>query len=130
MQRYEINGTEVHDIPSLCAAFARAVDGPDGYFGSDLQSFDDCLFGGYGLEAPCEIVWRDHEQSRNAMGCDAMAEWCRSQSPSSREGLEWVDARRVRAEAGEYSLFDLIVETITSVEQRSSRNVRLRLTLA
>lgn len=122
------------DIGLLCAAFAEAVDAPNG-FGKDFQSFDDCLFGGLGLESPCEVIWRDHRKSRAALNCEAMAAWCRKglAAPTQAgmdEGGRWFREALAKAEAGEYSLFDFIVETINSVEERSGGDVQLKLTLA
>ncbi len=62
MKQYFIEGKNIQDIQSMCNAFAKAVNAANGYFGNSLQSFDDCLFGGFGLEAPCEIMWRDSNE--------------------------------------------------------------------
>ena len=68
MRTYQVDGSSVTDVVSLCSAFAQAVDAPKGYFGRDLQSFDDCLFGGFGLVAPCEIVWEHSAVARQQLG--------------------------------------------------------------
>ncbi|NRY59256.1 barstar family protein [Clostridium beijerinckii] len=53
---YVLEGKNIYDLDSFFNEFAKAVNAPNGYFGRDLMQFDDCLFGGFGLEAPCEII--------------------------------------------------------------------------
>lgn len=40
-----------------------------------LQSFDDCLFGGFGLEAPCEIIWINSDFSRDYLNDKMLEEY-------------------------------------------------------
>ena len=137
MTKYLIDGTQIIDSSSLCDEFARAVNAPNGYFGKDLQSFDDCLFGGYGLETPCEIVWQASAVTRGHLGSAALLSHCQKlldesaelETASFKEGKDWVVSSIEKARAGELTLFDVFVDSIRSVEERSQgkRKIVLRL---
>jgi len=63
-------------LDSLFQEFARAVEAPKNYFGKCFNSFDDCLFGGFGLESPCEIIWEESDASKQAMNSKALEAYC------------------------------------------------------
>lgn len=44
------------------------MNGPGGYYGSNLAALDDCLFGGYGQAAPFRLVWQNSAVSVNTPG--------------------------------------------------------------
>ena len=117
----------------MCQAFAKAVNAPNDYFGGDLPGFDDILFGGLGIiEYPCEFVWHDSEIARTNLNCEMLiahcelligdAEW---QMISFENGEETI----IQARDGKYSMFDSIVNMLTSVNRRSSGRISLTLTL-
>lgn len=133
MHTYHIDGKSIRDIDSMCLAFAKAVNAPNDYFGPGLPQFDDILFGGLGiLEYPCEFVWHDSEIARTYLDCEMMvahcellisdAEW---QMVSFENGNETI----AQARNGKYSMFDSIVNMITSVNRRSHGRISLKLTL-
>jgi hypothetical protein len=45
-------------------AVGEAVNGPGGYFGWNLDAFDDCLRGHWGARAPFTLVWHDAAVAR------------------------------------------------------------------
>ena len=53
---YILEGKNIYVLESFLSEFAKMVDAPNGYFGRSLIQFDDCLFCGFVLEAPCEII--------------------------------------------------------------------------
>jgi RNAse (barnase) inhibitor barstar len=122
MREYEIDGRAIHELEDVFTEFAKAVAAPNGYFGADLQSFDDCLFGGCGLEAPCRIVWKHSADSSTALDSAAFVRWCdnrlSSESPEGREH-DWLTERREAAEAGKASLFAEVVSLIQSASDRT-----------
>lgn len=61
---YHLHGAAITDEPSFYTALADALDAPDGYYGRNLDALADCLRGGYGPEAPFELVWHDAGQAR------------------------------------------------------------------
>ncbi|MEU0528750.1 barstar family protein [Streptomyces niveus] len=67
---YVIPGAEVTGLERFWQLIGEAVNGPDGYFGRNLDAFADCLSGGYGTPDDRDFVieWRDHELSRRALG--------------------------------------------------------------
>lgn len=56
---YRIDGRRITDRASLYAALGAALNGPGGYYGSNLDALADCLHGGFGPEPPFTLVWRD-----------------------------------------------------------------------
>ena len=128
MNIYALNGKNITDLQSLFKEFGRAVNAPNGYFGKCMNSFDDCLFGGFGLESPCEIIWNDSEFSKGALNCVALENYCLSVIENSpylhkegfEEGKEWAYATLAAARSGDRTLFDEVVEMIRSVPKRAS----------
>ncbi|MEK4439187.1 ribonuclease inhibitor [Paenibacillus sp. FSL K6-2862] len=57
-KRYEVysfDATYVVDVTSFFCALGEAINGPGGYFGFDLLSLEDCLYGGFGPIPPFTI---------------------------------------------------------------------------
>ena len=127
MNNYIVDGRKIRDVESLCDEFANAVNAPEGYFGKCLESFDDCLFGGFGLESPCTVTWKDSSESKKHMGSQMLAEYCEkilSDCPyiheeRFEEGKEWCLETLKKARSGEKDFYDLVIEKITSVSERS-----------
>lgn len=134
MRRYVISGEHITDVPSLCRAVERAVGGVEGSWGTGLQCFDDRLFGGYGMEHPCELIWERSDISRRALDAQALAAWAERLLAVGAylddSGREWLEQARADGQAGSRALFDEIVEMIQSVETRSGGVCSLRLELA
>jgi len=69
---FRIEGSRVHDIPSLYAELGRVLmPDEDWTLGESLDALDDLLYGGFGAlqgSAPSRVVWTDHEHARNALG--------------------------------------------------------------
>ncbi len=114
-----------------------AVNAPDNYFGKCLQSFDDCLFGGFGLESPCQIIWIDSDYSKQKLDCKMLAEYYQDILEASdylneegfEEGKERVLETIKSARKGEISMYDVIIETINSVSERASWPHKVKLIL-
>ncbi|KJS57387.1 barstar family protein [Streptomyces rubellomurinus] len=66
---YVIDGSGIGSLEEFWDAVGRTI-GVDGYFGRNLDSFADCLRGGYGTpdDGDWVIEWRDHETSRRRLG--------------------------------------------------------------
>lgn len=64
---YVLDGTQVRTLEDFWRLIGGAVNGPGGYFGKNLDSFADCLSGGFGQPDDDDYVveWRDHQASRN-----------------------------------------------------------------
>ncbi|MEV8388401.1 MULTISPECIES: barstar family protein [unclassified Streptomyces] len=67
---YVIDGAEVTGLERFWQVIGEAVNGPGGYFGSNLDALADCLHGGYGTPDDGDFVieWRRHELSRRTLG--------------------------------------------------------------
>jgi hypothetical protein len=65
-----IDGRRIGSLEDFCLVMGEAVNGPGGYFGLNLDAFNDCLSGGFGTPEDGDYVveWHYHEQSRVALG--------------------------------------------------------------
>jgi RNAse (barnase) inhibitor barstar len=63
----EIDGKLIHEPLDFFCLFGEAVNGPGGYFGKCLDSFDDCLFEKFGLEFPSTVVWKDYSETKKLL---------------------------------------------------------------
>jgi RNAse (barnase) inhibitor barstar len=132
-----IDGNDFDDLTGFFCAIGEAVNGPGGYFGATLQGFDDCLFGGFGLEAPCTITWLHSKRSRATLGPRALARQCAESiaaidtDPDAQAfaaGRAALVEMLALAERGERTLFDEIVTLIESVPDRQrGRSIALHL---
>jgi RNAse (barnase) inhibitor barstar len=69
MTVYTIPGERVRSLESFYAVIGEAINGPGGYFGSNLDALADCLSGGFGTpEGGYTIRWEQSAASRQALG--------------------------------------------------------------
>ncbi|SCF26116.1 barstar family protein [Micromonospora mirobrigensis] len=61
---YDLDGRFVTDIEGFYCAIGEAINGPGGYFGCNLDAFDDCLCGKFGARTPFRLVWHDSAVAR------------------------------------------------------------------
>lgn len=61
---YDLDGRFVTDIEGFYCAIGEAINGPGGYFGWNLDALDDCFCGGFGAQAPFQLVWHDAAVAR------------------------------------------------------------------
>jgi len=63
---YRIDGRRITSTTRFYREIGRAVNGPGGYFGSNLDALADCLRGGFGTpeDRPIEFDWEHSETSR------------------------------------------------------------------
>ncbi|GAB3090451.1 barstar family protein [Micromonospora schwarzwaldensis] len=62
---YDLDGRYVTDIEGFYCAVGEAINGPGGYFGCNLDAFDDCLRGRFGASTPFRLVWHDSTVARD-----------------------------------------------------------------
>ena len=137
MKKHIVNGVHIVDFRSMCDAFGTAVSAPNGYFGRDLQTFDDCLFDYVAFVKPCEFVWLDSNIARVVLDYKMLADYCHqamieADKPNSivlPEGRKWITEHLSLANSENKSMFDVVVEFIESVSTRSSGRVEIALTL-
>ncbi|RZI59777.1 MAG: ribonuclease inhibitor [Zymomonas sp.] len=74
-KRSTILGEKIHDIASFYDEVNRVFMHNETWsIGQSLDAFDDMLYGQYGAmsgDGPVEIVWRNIETSRRALGIEA-----------------------------------------------------------
>jgi hypothetical protein len=94
-----LNLEGVEGMESFLCALGEAINGPNGYFGRDLSSLQDCLIGGFGLTAPWTLRVRGGPPSR-VLGAAALLELVEFEMALRGEGdvgVEW--SREVRRAA-------------------------------
>ncbi|MFF8828355.1 barstar family protein [Streptomyces sp. NPDC015131] len=111
---YVLDGSGIRSLDDFWRAVGEAVNGPGGYFGRNLDSFADCLGGGFGTpgDGDYTVEWRDHRISAEHLGHAETARRLESLltrgHPSHRAGVR---ARLEDARAGRGpTLFDELVE--------------------
>lgn len=67
---YELPGERITSLDDFWVAIGEAINGPGGYFGTNLDAFVDCLRGGMGTPLPggYTIRWVNADLSRIALG--------------------------------------------------------------
>jgi RNAse (barnase) inhibitor barstar len=114
---YVIDGAKVTTLETLWDIIGSAVNGPRGYFGSGLDSFNDCLRGGFGTPDDDDFVfeWRNHENSSRNLG---YAETVRQLEirlqrchPANRSAVA-AELRAVQTGTGP-TVFDWLVDILT-----------------
>ena len=69
MKTYTLRGSRIRSRADLFTELGHAVNGPDGYFGSNLDALADCLGGGFGTpeDASFRFVLTDSEKAKAAL---------------------------------------------------------------
>ncbi|MFJ6511823.1 barstar family protein [Streptomyces sp. NPDC091406] len=67
---YVLDGRRIRTLEDFWLVMGEAVNGPGGYFGRGLDSFADCLRGGFGTpdDDDFAVEWHDHAESARALG--------------------------------------------------------------
>ncbi|QGV82014.1 barstar family protein [Streptomyces ficellus] len=111
---YVLDGERIRTLEDFWRVMGEAVNGPGGYFGRGLDSFGDCLAGGFGTpdDGDFTVEWRDHARSRQALGHEETARRLESRlarcHPTQRPSVAGLlaDARAGRGP----TVFDWLVE--------------------
>ncbi|MEW1796796.1 MULTISPECIES: barstar family protein [Streptomyces] len=123
---YVIPGAEVTGLERFWEVIGEAVNGPDGYFGRNLDAFADCLSGGYGTPDDRDFVieWHEAALSRRALGHEETARQLRLRLARVPEvNRARVEGELAEAEAGRgRTVFDWLTEII---DERAPGTLRL-----
>lgn len=107
-----LDGRLVDGTSGFLCALGETVNGPGGYFGISLLAFEDCTFGGFGLDEGSKLIWQHSEESRKRLGTEELVAYY--QGLGSFWGLQEDrdEFARLSAKAREQnsSLFPEIVE--------------------
>lgn len=76
MKTYTVDGSRVTGAADFYTELGRAVNGPDGYFGSNLDALVDCLRGGFGTpeDEPFGFRLTHADDVRTALGAKLYSE--------------------------------------------------------
>lgn len=66
---FRIEGRKIKSVKDFYREIGRAVNGPGGYFGKNLDALADCLRGGFGTpeDRPYEFEWQHSDVSRRRL---------------------------------------------------------------
>ncbi|MFF4100480.1 barstar family protein [Streptomyces sp. NPDC001903] len=124
---YVLDGSRIGTLDDFWTLMGEAVNGPGGCFGRNLDSFVDCLRGGFGTpdDGGFTVEWRDHEVSRRTLGhpetarrLEGVLERCHPTN-RARVAEELAQARSGRGP----TLFDILTKII---EEGAPGTLRLR----
>jgi RNAse (barnase) inhibitor barstar len=62
-----LDGSEISTKASFFCALGEAVNGPGGYFGSNLDALADCMSSSYGERPLARIIWRNFQASQDLL---------------------------------------------------------------
>lgn len=67
---YVLDGRRIGTLEDFWREIGEAVNGPEGYFGGNLDALNDCLRGGFGTpdDDDFRFEWYDHARSRERLG--------------------------------------------------------------
>ncbi len=132
MKRYDLDGNRITGLASFFEVFAEMVNGPGGYFGQNMTGWNDCLYGGYGMEYPCEIFWNNSEQSRKYLDKQCRLEYLMGEIKrwDDEEMLDNLNkAIQSALDTNSPTMMDWIVETLIAVPNGSPDKLALTLHL-
>lgn len=119
----QIEGSAIHDIPSLYAEINRVfMAGEDWQLGPSLDALDDLLHGAYGVlngHTQATVVWRGIAHSRSALGADATCGWLQAKLQAPAGFNPQAIARQLDAlQRGEgQTYFEIVMEIFASHRQ-------------
>jgi len=66
---FRIDGRKIKSVKDFYREIGRAVNGPGGYFGKNLDALADCLRGGFGTpeDRPYQFEWQHSDVSRRRL---------------------------------------------------------------
>ncbi|MER5727474.1 barstar family protein [Streptomyces sp. NPDC002138] len=124
---YVLDGRRIDTLEDFWREIGEAVNGPEGYFGRNLDAFNDCLRGDYGTPDDRDFLfeWYDHELSRERLGHAETARQLELRltrcHPTNRESVAEKLAAARRGEGP--TVFDWLTEIM---EDRAPGALRLR----
>ncbi|WP_234437108.1 barstar family protein [Streptomyces maremycinicus] len=62
-----LDGGQISTKSGFYCALGEAVNGPGGYFGSNLDALADCISSGFGEGPPARIIWRNFQASQESL---------------------------------------------------------------
>ncbi|MBL7498718.1 barstar family protein [Frankia sp. CNm7] len=63
-----LDGAQISTKPGFFCALGEAVNGPGGYFGSNLDAMADCISSSFREGSQMKIVWQDFRMSQESLG--------------------------------------------------------------
>ncbi|TQV88272.1 barstar family protein [Aliikangiella coralliicola] len=75
-KEFFLDGLYIEDIPSFYLSLGEAINGENGYFGTCLDSLNDCIGGGFGVTRPFEVHIINGEGVEKSLNDVAWARMC------------------------------------------------------
>jgi RNAse (barnase) inhibitor barstar len=114
---YVLEGLRIHSLEDFWREIGEAVNGPGGYFASNLDALSDALAGGMGQpeDGVCTFIWENSDAARDALGYDETERQLEIRlsrcHPKSRPTVT-ADLHRARRREGP-TVFDWLVQAFT-----------------
>lgn len=69
LPHFYLPGEQIHTIEDFYRIIGEVINGPGGYFGTNLDALNDCLYGHFGTgPRPYVIRWNNHIMSKHNLG--------------------------------------------------------------
>jgi RNAse (barnase) inhibitor barstar len=113
-----IEGSNIHDIASFYEEINRVfMRNEEWQLGNSLDAFNDLLYGGFGVldqNAETDIIWKDMNISREALGYEATkAFYTQKLAPDSPYNKSYHQEKLKELESGKgQTYFDIVLEVI------------------
>lgn len=62
-----LDGQQISTKSGFYCALGEAVNGPGGYFGSNLDALAECISSSFGEGSPARIIWRNFQASQESL---------------------------------------------------------------
>lgn len=118
---YVLRGEEIQTLEDFYREIGQAMNGPGGYFGTNLDALWDCLSGGFGTpdEGGYIVRWVNSDVSREALGYDETVRQLRKRyaqtHPSAHDHIrEQIDAARRHVGP---TVFDWLVHLLSDARE-------------
>lgn len=115
---YVLPGEQLTSESEFYRVLGEVINGPGGYFGSNLDALRDCFAGAYRPSEPYTLHWRNSDRSRELLGYETTVEVLRSRlKRCHRSNRTAIREAIKRAESGKGpTFFDEVLSVIEEAD--------------
>lgn len=112
MKKYILPGEKITSLERFYEILGEVINGPEGYFGDNLDALIDCLRGGFGTPYEFIIIWKNSKISRSNLGysetIDQLNKRLEHCHPSNRKIIQ-DEIKEAKKQKGK-TVFDWLIE--------------------
>ena len=118
LKEYILPGEKLTSEAEFYRVLGEVINGPGGYFGSNLDALRDCLAGACGPSEPYTLRWQISDRSRELLGYETTIKVLRSRLKTChRSNRASIREATKRAESGEGpTFFDEVLSVIEEAD--------------